>query len=100
MSERLVRPWKKLTNHAPDGEPATGDEDQNQAAGVEGKAVVSIDGVVCESSTMVCSSLHVGRRQPVPPRLAPTPAQYVLALAQVYAVDGTVCCQVSLVLVS
>jgi hypothetical protein len=39
-----------------DGEPANGDEDQNQLAGVEGKAVVSIDGFVCESSTMVCSS--------------------------------------------
>jgi hypothetical protein len=31
-----------------DEEPANGDEDQNQAAGVEGKAVESIDGFDCE----------------------------------------------------
>jgi hypothetical protein len=66
-----VRPLSKRTSHAPDEEPANGDEDQNVPAGVEGKAVASIGGFVRESSTMVCSSFTVGRRQPVPPRFRP-----------------------------
>jgi hypothetical protein len=43
-----VVPSLKSTYHARDGEPATGDEDQNKVDGVEGKAVESMSGaVVC-----------------------------------------------------
>jgi hypothetical protein len=72
----FVGSLRKLTTHALDGEPATGDDDQKYNEGVEGKAVGSIKGpVVCEMSKMDCNSVNVGRRQPVPPRLVPTPEQ-------------------------
>jgi hypothetical protein len=44
-----VSPLRKVTTHAMDGEKATGDADQNQVAGVEGKEFGSITGAVdCE----------------------------------------------------
>jgi hypothetical protein len=52
-----------LTYHAPDEEPANGDEDQNQFAGVEGKYVLFMLGLDCPRSTMDTSSMTDGRRQ-------------------------------------
>jgi hypothetical protein len=54
----------KLTRHASDDEPADGDEDQNTAAGVEGKYVLFIIGpLVTPRSTRDTSSMRDGRRQ-------------------------------------
>jgi hypothetical protein len=67
-----VLPSMKQTYHALDDMlPDSSDDDQKQPWGVEGKAVGSIDGSFLDSSTMVCNSFTVGRRQPVPARLRP-----------------------------
>jgi hypothetical protein len=58
-----VLPSLKLTYHALDGEPATGDADQNTFAGVEGKYVPPMLGRDSPRSTMDTSSITDGRRQ-------------------------------------
>src|SRR5450432_265215 len=92
----------KFTSQAMEAEPVNGVDDQKLSDAVAGKAVASISAAVAgwEKSTSVCSSLIVGTRQPLPPRVTPAPSQAVLAFAQEYLVGDAVRCQVSLVWLS
>ena len=57
-----VLPFVKKVVHARVASSITGDDDQKYSLGVFGNAVVSMDGFL-DSSTKVCSSLMLGKRQ-------------------------------------
>ena len=65
MATLDVEPKLKMTFHTTNSYPtsASDDDDQNQLLGVAGNAVVSIDGLVVRSSTMLLISFLFGSRQ-------------------------------------
>jgi hypothetical protein len=60
-------PLLKSTHHAPPDEPAYCEDVKKYSVGVFRKAVESMDGLVRVKSTMVCSSILPGKRQPEKP---------------------------------